>query len=97
MKQLKSTYRELCELFDNENRFNVDSRFKSQLRYFEGSASMHYFREIFSLFPESFRPEKRKGFKAYDGLNNTFNFSLLHYDPLNSDYINRRCFFLVKI
>jgi CRISPR-associated endonuclease Cas1 len=26
------------------------------------------------LFPESIRPEKRNGFKAYDGLNNVFNF-----------------------
>jgi CRISPR-associated protein Cas1 len=34
-----------------------------------------YFKQIFSLFPESFRPEKRTGFKAYDGLNNVFNFA----------------------
>ena len=73
LKKVNEAYDEAIAKFNNENRFNVDSRFKSQLRYFEGTASMHYFREIFRLFPESFRPEKRKGFKAYDGLNNTFN------------------------
>ena len=31
--------------------------------------------QIFSLFPEKIRPERRIGFKAYDGLNNVFNFA----------------------
>lgn len=43
--------------------------------------AMQYFKEMFGLFPESFRPEKRKGYKAYDGLNNTFN---LAYKILSS-------------
>ncbi len=37
----------------------------------EGKASEHYYREIFGLMP--FKVDKRKGWKAYDGLNNTFN------------------------
>jgi CRISPR-associated protein Cas1 len=47
----------------------------------EGKASEHYFAEIFKLFPKSLRIEKRRGFKAYDGINNTFNlaYTLLKY------------------
>ncbi|MEM2104517.1 MAG: CRISPR-associated endonuclease Cas1 [Candidatus Bathyarchaeia archaeon] len=37
----------------------------------EGKASEHYYHEIFRLMP--FKAENRKGWKAYDGLNNTFN------------------------
>ena len=33
-----------------------------------------YFHQIFRLFPEKIRPEKRIGYKAYDGINNVFNF-----------------------
>jgi CRISPR-associated endonuclease Cas1 len=39
----------------------------------EGRYTKRYFDQIFSLLPESIRPEKRKGFKAYDGTNNIFN------------------------
>ncbi|MEM0008001.1 MAG: CRISPR-associated endonuclease Cas1 [Candidatus Bathyarchaeia archaeon] len=49
-----------------------DIRYK--LNQIEGKASQHYFKQIFTLFPEKIRPEKRVGFKAYDGLNNVFNF-----------------------
>lgn len=41
----------------------------------ESHCAKRYFNQIFSLFPESIRPEKRTGFKAYDGLNNVFNFA----------------------
>jgi CRISPR-associated endonuclease Cas1 len=41
----------------------------------EGYNAKLYFNQIFKLFPEKFRPEKRIGYKAYDGLNNIFNFS----------------------
>jgi len=40
----------------------------------EGKASERYFKLVFGLFPEKLRPESRVGFKAYDGLNNVFNF-----------------------
>ncbi|MEM1507521.1 MAG: CRISPR-associated endonuclease Cas1 [Candidatus Bathyarchaeia archaeon] len=42
-----------------------------RLNQIEGKASKHYFKQIFSLLP--FRVEERKGWKAYDGVNNTFN------------------------
>jgi CRISPR-associated protein Cas1 len=45
-----------------------------RLNQIEGRASHHYFNEIFKLFPEWLRPGRRVGFKAYDGLNNVFNF-----------------------
>jgi CRISPR-associated endonuclease Cas1 len=40
----------------------------------EGKHARYYFDEIFKLFPEHLRPEKRTGYKAYDGINNVFNF-----------------------
>jgi CRISPR-associated protein Cas1 len=40
----------------------------------ESHFAKQYFKQIFGLFPESIRPEGRTGFKAYDGLNNVFNF-----------------------
>ena len=39
----------------------------------EGKASEHYFREVFKLLPENLRIGKRRDWKAYDGVNNTFN------------------------
>jgi len=47
---------------------------------FEGKFSQFYFDQIFRLVPEAFRPEKRRGFKAYDGVNNIFN---LAYEVLS--------------
>ena len=54
---------------------------RKRLLPIEGKASEHYFNEIFKLFPKSLRIEKRKSFKAYDGVNNTFNlaYTLLRY------------------
>ena len=40
----------------------------------EGYNAKLYFNQIFKLFPEKFRPENRIGYKAYDGINNVFNF-----------------------
>lgn len=40
----------------------------------EAKYSRHYFSQIFKLFPEKLRPERRVTFKAYDGINNVFNF-----------------------
>jgi CRISPR-associated protein Cas1 len=39
----------------------------------EGKASEFYFKQIFQLLPKRLRIEKRKGWKAFDGVNNTFN------------------------
>jgi len=46
---------------------------RKKLSAYESHASRAYFHRIFSLFPESVRPEGRRTFKAYDGVNNLFN------------------------
>jgi CRISPR-associated protein Cas1 len=48
---------------------------RKKLMLVESHNAKIYFKQIFSLFPEKIRPEKRNGFKAYDGLNNVFNFA----------------------
>jgi CRISPR-associated protein Cas1 len=48
-------------------------RFRAKLMAIEGHFSDKYFNQIFSLIPESLRPDGRKTFKAYDGVNNVFN------------------------
>jgi CRISPR-associated protein Cas1 len=47
---------------------------RKKLILIESHNAKRYFNQIFSLFPESIRPEGRTGYKAYDGLNNVFNF-----------------------
>jgi CRISPR-associated protein Cas1 len=49
------------------------TRVRARLMSYEGRFSEQYFRQIFALFNEAIRPERRKTFKAYDGLNNIFN------------------------
>jgi len=46
---------------------------RRKLSAIEGKYAQHYFKQIFQLFPKWLRPEGRKTFKAYDGLNNIFN------------------------
>lgn len=46
---------------------------RNKLSTYEGHCSEVYFQRIYALFPENIRPEHRKTFKAYDGLNNLFN------------------------
>lgn len=46
---------------------------RRRLSAIEGKYAQHYFHQIFQLFPEWLRPESRKTFKAYDGLNNILN------------------------
>jgi|SRR3989304_364995 len=55
-------------------------KFRCRLLPIEGHASDIYFHKIFGLFPENLRPDNRRGFKAYDGLNNLFN---LGYEMLS--------------
>lgn len=43
------------------------------LKGIEGRASNKYFHSIFGLIEESLRPERRRTFKAFDGINNLFN------------------------
>ena len=51
---------------------------RGRLLSIEGRHSEHYFRQIFQVFPEKIKPpNSRVGFKAYDGLNNTFNLAYM--------------------
>ena len=50
-------------------------KFDPNARANESQNAKLYFRQIFSLLPENIRPEERTGFKAYDGVNNVFNFA----------------------
>lgn len=51
----------------------ADSKFRAGLMCIEARASEKYFDQILSLIPEPLRPDRRKTFKAYDGINNVFN------------------------
>jgi CRISPR/Cas system-associated endonuclease Cas1 len=44
-----------------------------RLTQIEDKFSQFYFKQILQLIPERIRPEDRKTFKAYDGVNNLFN------------------------
>jgi CRISPR-associated protein Cas1 len=48
---------------------------RKKLILIESHNAKRYFNQIFSLFPEKIRPERRIGYRAYDGLNNVFNFA----------------------
>lgn len=48
--------------------------FRRKLIAIEARCAKMYFDRIFSLFPENIRPENRRSRKAYDGINNVFNF-----------------------
>jgi len=54
---------------------------RKRLLPIEGKASEFYFRQIFQLLPKGLRVDKRKGWKAFDGVNNTFNlaYTILKY------------------
>jgi CRISPR-associated protein Cas1 len=46
---------------------------RNKLTSIEGKFSNQYFLQILQLIPDSFRPDHRRTFKAYEGLNNIFN------------------------
>lgn len=48
---------------------------RKRLTVIESHNAKLHFKQIFGLFPQKIRPEKRIGYKAYDGLNNVFNFA----------------------
>jgi len=56
-------------------RFDNLKTTRRKLMAIEAHNSKAYFSQIFSLFPENIRPEGRLTYKAYDGLNNVFNFA----------------------
>jgi CRISPR-associated protein Cas1 len=53
----------------------------------EGTATKKYFGQLWTLIPEKIRPSGRKGWKAYDGVNNLFN---LGYEVLQWK-VHRAC------
>jgi len=60
--------------------FDNPETFRRKLMSYESKYSKRYFSQIFQQFDEEIRPDGRKTFLAYDGLNNTFN---LAYEILN--------------
>lgn len=48
-------------------------KLQKKLNTIEGHFTKKYFNQIFRLLPEKLRPEGRRKFKAYDGMNNIFN------------------------
>jgi CRISPR-associated protein Cas1 len=50
-------------------------KLRNKLTNIEGLCATRYFHQVFGLFNESVRPERRKGYKAYDGINNLYNLS----------------------
>jgi CRISPR-associated protein Cas1 len=46
---------------------------RKQLLSLEGKFTDRYFQQIFQMLPKSLIIEKRRTYKAYDGINNTFN------------------------
>jgi CRISPR-associated protein Cas1 len=56
------------------------AKLRAKLMSIEGHCSDRYFSQIFGLIPQLIRPEYRKTFKAYDGINNVFN---LAYEMLS--------------
>jgi CRISPR-associated protein Cas1 len=54
---------------------------RKRLMPIEGKATEFYFRQIFQLLPKNLRVDKRKSWKAFDGVNNTFNlaYTMLKY------------------
>jgi len=46
----------------------------------EGTATKKYFGQLFGLVSEKIRPDQRKSWKTYDGVNNLFN---LGYEVLS--------------
>jgi CRISP-associated protein Cas1 len=66
----------LCDIGELLN-LNPDSdnleRFRHRITQYEAKCSRLYYRQIFGLLPEPLRPEGRRTFRAYDGMNNLFN------------------------
>jgi CRISPR-associated endonuclease Cas1 len=60
---LKAIEQNIGEVKDRRKFLSIESRH-----------ARFYFGQIFKLFPEKLRPEKRTGYKAYDEINNVFNF-----------------------
>jgi CRISPR-associated protein Cas1 len=79
---LKKYGLETHEFKDQIDKLSVNSleEARRKLMPIEGKFDDKYFHQIFNLMPNKIRPENRKTFKAYDGINNLFN---LAYEMLS--------------
>jgi CRISPR-associated protein Cas1 len=68
--------RRMIESIDSDSLESI----RNKLTCIEGRFTESYFKQIFSLISENLRPESRKKYKAYDGINNAFN---LAYEVLS--------------
>jgi CRISPR-associated protein Cas1 len=66
-------------MIESLNSDSLDS-IRNKITCIEGRFTEHYFKQVFSLISENLRPESRKKYKAYDGINNAFN---LAYEVLS--------------
>ncbi|MCP8321734.1 MAG: CRISPR-associated endonuclease Cas1 [archaeon] len=76
LRPLSDKYVDLIEGIEPGDRLTVQRK----LMALESKFTKQYFSGIFSLFPEGIRPNGRRTFQAYDGLNNIFN---LAYEMLS--------------
>ena len=60
-------------VIDNVKSLSDTSNLNTKLMSIEGHFSEKYFYQILRLIPETVRPDRRRTFKAYDGINNIFN------------------------
>jgi len=60
---------------------------RPRLMQIEGTTTKKYFGQLFGLIPKKIRPDRRKSWKAYDGVNNLFN---LGYEVLQWK-VHRAC------
>jgi CRISP-associated protein Cas1 len=75
-KHKLDTSRNLLSILQLENiKFENLKLTRRKLMTVEAHNAKDYFSQIFKLFPEKIRPETRETYKAYDGLNNVFNFA----------------------
>jgi len=50
---------------------------RNKLMSYEGKCASQYWKQVLQLFNESIRPEKRRTYKAYEGLNNVLNLAYI--------------------
>jgi len=64
---------------------------RRRLTQIEAKFSRFYFKQVFGLIPERIRPERRRTYRAYDGVNNLFNlgYELLQW-KVHSALINAK-------
>jgi CRISPR-associated protein Cas1 len=70
----------LTEMLEELKSENI-KEIRRKLISIEGKTTRKYFEQIFQLIPELIRPEHRRTFNAYEGINNLFNlaYKILYY------------------